>query len=303
MTIKSISDVEPKTHKLRTLKEAYLLGYNIPETYSVSPPIQGDLDFINSLEDCNWLIRPSLKESKAGLEGVTCTRGGIRNGITDVLSRYGGDVELILQKYVQSDRAGIMLSSDGVYIESVCGSGFGLTRGGTLPSSYRIQKGDISAHIVRQEKKHQMLDGKIIEEKCGEYSSIPRKLLDELYKMSSDFREKLVDWCSEDEKLYFLEYWHIPEVLNKKVQGRITHLGSERYDILVLPDARIGFFLDAMKSKAVIVKAGGYLSHLAKNCCEQKIPFIISEEEYVDGELVFIDEKERRIVRLNGLEQ
>jgi phosphoenolpyruvate-protein kinase (PTS system EI component) len=68
-----------------------------------------------------------------------------------------------------------------------------------------------------------------------------------------------------------------------------------------LPDARIDFYIDALKSKGVIAKVGGYLSHLAINCCEKEIPFIISDEKYQEGELVFLDENNKKVVRLDNI--
>jgi len=299
MTILPLSDITPKTHKLRTLKEAFTSGYKIPETYIIIPPTQGDLNFLNSLQDCTWLIRPSIKESKAGLYGAICRRDEIEDRVDDVLKHYNEEVDLILQVYIQSDLAGIMLSSDEVCIESVCGSGYGLTRGGIRPSTYKIKGNEVYTNVILQKKKYQMVKGRVTESQCNEFSDIPKKILNELIEMSDDFKEKIIDWCSKDEELYFLEYWPFIKKSDKMVQGTITNVNSNgEYDILVIPNADIKFYERALKSNGVISRIGGYLSHLAVICYEKNIPFIISNEEYKDGEVVFLDRDEKKVFRI-----
>lgn len=301
MTITPISKIESKTHKLRTLKEALKFGYNIPESYLITPPVYNDTDFIASLKECVWLIRPSVKRSTSGLSGGTCKRNDILDTVTEVLEHHDKDVQLILQEYIHSDRAGIMLSSDDIYIESVCGSGFGLTRGGISPSIYSIREDDITADIVRQERQYQMRDGKMVEEECGECSDLSKSLLDQLYEMENDFRWKIVEWCSRHDKLYFLEYWNLTGNFNTSIRGKITHVGKEKYDILLIPNAHIKYFDDAKRARGVIAKIGGYLSHLGVNCLDKGIPFVVSNDEYRDGELVFLDRKEKKITRLSDV--
>jgi len=283
------------------MKEALKLGYNIPESYVIIPPIQDDFSFVSSLEDCDWLIRPSIEESRAGLRGGICRRQQILSSVNEVLRYHGKDVQLVLQKYIHSDRAGIMLSSDEVYIECVCGAGYGLTRAGIKPAVYQIKEGNITMSVIKQEKKYQMENAKIVENPCGEYSSLSKELLDELIKMSNDFKNKVIEWCSKGGQLYFLEYWNLTGTSNQAVKGRVTYVGrSGQFDILLLPNAAISFFPDVIRSRGVIARMGGYLSHLAINCYEKRIPFVISDDDYQEGELVFLDEKEKKVIRLRN---
>jgi phosphoenolpyruvate synthase/pyruvate phosphate dikinase len=297
MTVLPISTVEPSTHKFRTIVEARDLGYHIPETYVVIPPVEGDSSFFESLEDCEWLIRPSVNEDKVGTKGGICSRRVIKRVLENVLSYCEDGAQIILQKYIQSDKAGIMVSASEVYIETINGANFGLTRAGLCPSTYTFGNGLRSDNIVVQPKKFIMNRAKYVEVPCNEESTLSKELVDALIEMAADFRSKIIEWCWKDTTLYFLEYWKIPEVKKDLVRGRISLPGSGTNDILVLPNANIEYYPLAMRARGIISKTGGYLSHLGIACLERGIPFVVADQKFREGEMVFVDGRTRNVTR------
>lgn len=75
---------------------------------------------------------------------------------------------------------------------------------------------------------------------------------------------------------------------------------KDSYDILFIQDASVQHFDDIRRAKGVVARNGGYLSHLGILANELNKPFIISDEDYKEGELVFLDHVGRKVIKMNA---
>jgi phosphoenolpyruvate synthase/pyruvate phosphate dikinase len=82
------------------------------------------------------------------------------------------------------------------------------------------------------------------------------------------------------------------------IKGKISSVSDQQRDILLLPKADIKYTHLVLNSRGVIAKTGGYLSHLGITCREIGIPFVVSDEEFREGEMVFLDGEERKVTKL-----
>lgn len=240
---------DPKTSKLKSLKKAKRLGCNIPETLVVKNIFKLEQSLINEFALKGWLLRECLTNKMFGQEIPT--------------SEIVHTKELFFQKLIPSEFSGNAWSYDGnIYIESIIGIGYGLNRGGFTPTNYFLSSVDDKREVVKQDNEYEIKEGKLILKKCGKYSNPPSSVIKELAEISKLFPNEMIEWAYANKKLFFLESYNYPSVTKHSVEGCL----DENSKIIFLPRAELVLWPKCKDKEAIIIREGGYSSHLAVLC-------------------------------------
>jgi len=245
----------PKTSKLRSLKKAKSLGYDIPETLAIKNISMLKQDQIEEFAIKGWLLRECLTNRMFGQEIPT----------TETVH----SKELFFQKLIPSEFSGNAWSYNGnICIEAIIGIGYGLNRGGFTPTTYASI--DDKMEIVKQDNQYEIREGKLILKKCGKYSKPPSSVIKKLTDMTKSFPNKMIEWAYANKKLFFLESYNYPPITKHSVEGYL----DENSKIIFLPKAELALWSAGKDKEAIIVREGGYSSHLAVLCGIFGKPFI-----------------------------
>lgn len=245
----------PKTSKLKSLKKAKSLGYNIPETFAVKNIFDLEQNQIDEFALKGWLLRECLTNRMFGQEIPTLEIAHTK--------------ELFFQKLIPSEFSGNTWSYNGnIYIEVIIGIGYGLNRGGFTPTTYRFP--DDKIEVVKQDNEYEIKEGKLILKKCGKYSKPPNSVIKKLIEMTKLFPNEMIEWAYANKKLFFLESYNYPLITKHGVEG----YPDKNNKIIFLPRAELALWPICKKKEAVIVGEGGYSSHLAVLCGIFGKPFV-----------------------------
>lgn len=253
MTEKNILKIDefkdPETSKLKSLKKAKRLGYNIPATLAVKNISKLEQSLINEFALKGWLLRECLTNRMFGQEIP--------------ISEIAHTKELFFQKLIPSEFAGNAWSYDGnIYIESIIGIGYGLNRAGITPTTYSLSSVDDRREVVKQDDEYEIKKGKLVLKKCGKYSKPPSNAIKELVEITKSFPNEMIEWAYANKKLFFLESYNYPLVTKHSVEDYL----DENSKIIFLPRAELVLWSKCKDKEAVIIGEGGYSSHLAVLC-------------------------------------
>lgn len=250
-----IDEFNPKTSKLRSLKTAKKLGFNIPQTLvaeNISKLKQSQIDkFIAQ----GWFLRECSTDKIFGWEIPT--------------SESVHTKEIFFQELIFSEFSGNVWGCNGsIYIESIIGNGYGLNRAGFTPTTYCSVNDKME--VVKQDNEYKTREGKPILKKCGKYSKPPSSVIKKLLEIAKSFPNEMIEWAYTNEKVFFLESYNYPPVTKRSIVGFL----NESSNIVCLPRAELALWPLCENKEAVIVKEGGYSSHLAVLCGIFGKPFV-----------------------------
>lgn len=245
----------PKTSKLISLKLAKKLGLTIPETLVVENIFKINQGQINDFTLKGWFLRECATDKMFGEEIPISKTNHIK--------------ELFFQELISSEFSGNVWNyNENIYIESIIGNGYGLNRMGFTPTTYYNSFNKIKA--IKQNHKYEIDKGEASLKKCGKYSKLPKSVIEKLIEITKLFPNEIIEWAYSNKKLYFLESYAYPTVTKHSISGYLV----KNSNIIFLPRAELSMWPLCKDKEAIIVKEGGYSSHLAILCGIFRKPFV-----------------------------
>lgn len=250
-----INKFNPETSKLKSLKIADGLGFNIPKTLVIENVSFLEKNCIDKLVSHGWFLRECSTNEMFGYEIPMLTNEHKK--------------EMFFQELIYSEFYGNAWSYKGeIYIEIIIGNGYGLNRMGITPTTYSSLNKKLE--VVVQNDEYRVHGGKTELKSCGKYSEPPSMIIREILKMAKSFPNEIIEWTYADEKLFFLESYAFPAITKCAVEGYV----NKNNNIVLLPKAELTLWPLCRDKKAVIVREGGYSSHLAILCGLFNKPFV-----------------------------